>query len=1182
MPFDSRSKKPFAQAVRWALCACWAAALGRLQAGEQRIVLKEHVNRQWRNELISYSFEAPQGACHVDSIRLDGPQGPVPVQLSDVELWPGEPSVKSARLWLVADLAPLAENVYVVRFGPEPSGEFPVRGDLSVEQTGGTVEMSTSRFGARWRVGGRRARDQVTHERESFEGWRVPGPLEAMRLGDGTWFGGSRLFGDTAVTEWSGRVSAAGPVFAEVTYVYRYEDGTAVEVRARLHAGASGLYWETQAPGSLPDDGFDVVLSAGLPTLSLVGGRGRPGSIPLDTYDRELVAHVSPWADWWDGWSHTTVRLVVGGSGRELHVSSQDPAAWVEPLEEGVMRRWGAWLHKQIPVRRGRHGDLAWRIIDASGADRFTAPEGEIYLRVNHAAGQRKFSVEDRAPAFGEVRRMSRAQVKAEWPPLEEVKDWILSWPPDGQPRPRLFVSPQDMRDGLERLRSDAESAETASRLQDILTREEIRDVPSYKDVQAIEVYLRSGCDAQAAAALRLAERARRHLNALGDFDKMRSTETVAGLFDMIVSTDLVGEEEKEVFRSQMAFLGYVTARASTWNIERGYRSYNPNMSLSYLFARGIVACAIPDHPMAREWVEPGLRRARMWLDEVGPEGEWHESAHYSQVSFLSLAAFAAALRQAGMEDLFLNENLKKWAMWLAQIYTPRDPMPGRFDRRASPPIGRATAGVPWGVFGLMARATVETDPEYSRAMQWAWAETDYNMNTAGHLGGFEAVYMDRTLPMQTPDWKSRLFPSMGPVLRNGVGDVHENYLVLHANRSGGARASELGALMLWFARGVPVAGAFPEGYKERHQLLMSRVIPAMDWQEGEAWNADRYGCATDVEMGEFSALPRQDYFSVRYVHRDWSRGDPRTPENAVSWPPTRGGSGFPLEWTRRLLYLQDDAPGGANYLVLRDTVRGAQPSLWQMWTLSRALVAPQRAAAAAAADDRGAESARAAVRLEPGQRYTAVGQFNVDLEYFVASPADSERWTMRMGHAYRDYGVRGSDYRDLLQLRLEGDGEYAVVMFPRFREETPPEFAVLADGAVFKVQGAFGTDYAFLPEGPTEARAADGVRFGGGGGSVQLRGGARVLSIATAGEAHFGNWGIEAMQAASLRVEDGRLIVDLPHHAAEGGTLTLRTEGRWRLAEPGSGAQLTPVESGFRAVIPAGMTRLELVPDLP
>jgi hypothetical protein len=101
-----------------AMLAGWLAALPSTSADEQRIVLREYVNRQWTDELIGYPFAAPEGTCEAGSIRLSGPDGPVAVQLTDAESWPGTTKVRSARLWLVADLAPLAENVYTVRYGP--------------------------------------------------------------------------------------------------------------------------------------------------------------------------------------------------------------------------------------------------------------------------------------------------------------------------------------------------------------------------------------------------------------------------------------------------------------------------------------------------------------------------------------------------------------------------------------------------------------------------------------------------------------------------------------------------------------------------------------------------------------------------------------------------------------------------------------------------------------------------------------------------------------------------------------------------------------------------------------------------------------------------------------------------------------------------------------------------------
>jgi hypothetical protein len=754
------------------------------------------------------------------------------------------------------------------------------------------------------------------------------------------------------------------------------------------------------------------------------------------------------------------------------------------------------------------------------------------------------------------------------------VKDWILKWPGNNQTHPHLFVSPEEVQAAWQRTDEDIDALQQA----DYLSREEIRPVPSYKDAQSIEVYLATKANREIAEKVRLVERARQHMGALGDFDKMRSTQTVAALYDLIMGTDLISDAEKELYRSQMAFLGYIVASPSTWSIERGYRSYNPNMSLSYLLARGIVACAIPDHPMAREWVAPGLNRAETWLNEVGPEGEWYESAHYSQVSAFAMTSFAVAVQRAGFGNLFLNENLKAWAMWLAQIYTPRDPMEGRRNRRATPPIGRATAGIPWGLFGLMAKATQDTDPEYSRAMQWAWAGSDYTMNTANHLGGFERVYLNPSLPASVPDWTSKLFPQVGPLCRNGVGDEHENYLIVHANTGAGVRPSEFGCLAAWFARGAPVAGSFPGGYKERHQLLMSRVIPLLSWNEGESWDESRFGCVTEVSMGPFSALPRQDLFSASYLLKGWKGGSYGTPEKLASWPPVDGEAGFPLSWARRMLFVKDVDPAGPNYVVLRDSMGGGKPSLWQMWTVSMGLATPEQSQDVESflVDSPGNASINANGLV--GDRFTAVGQFDIDVEYYIASPQDTQRWTMRWGQRYVDYSVQGHDYRDLLQLRLDGDGEYFVVMFPRFRSEAAPEFATLGDGTVIRIAGEFGVDYCFLPKEEAEATSGN-VYFRGDGGSVQDRGGVVVLATGSAGEVRFGGWGISALQPASVRVEAERLVVRLPDTSKEGGEVTLRTDGQWKAASGQEGVTVTSTSDGCRLRLPSGVVQVVLEP---
>jgi hypothetical protein len=184
----------------------------------------------------------------------------------------------------------------------------------------------------------------------------------------------------------------------------------------------------------------------------------------------------------------------------------------------------------------------------------------------------------------------------------------------------------------------------------------------------------------------------------------------------------------------------------------------------------------------------------------------------------------------------------------------------------------------------------------------------------------------------------------------------------------------------------------------------------------------------------------------------------------------------------------------------------------------------------------------------------------------------------MRWGQRYVDYSVQGEDYRDLLQLRLDGNGDYFVVMFPRFREEAAPEFATLGDGNVISIKGDFGTDYCFLPGEKAQMTVGE-LYFRGEAASVQDRADAKILATGAAGEVRTGRWGISAPHAASLRVETSRLVVHLPFAKKNGGEVTLRAEGRWKLATGLQGITLTAVEGGgYRIVFAPGAVLAVLV----
>ena len=132
-----RGRKVLGSAILMASLALSQALVA--QAGQQQIVLREYIEQEWKNELLTYSFFAPDGACQPESVTLAGPKGSVPVQLSEIELWPASQRVKSAKLSFIANLTPLATDTYTVSYdtytvsyGAKLAAAHPAATDLTV------------------------------------------------------------------------------------------------------------------------------------------------------------------------------------------------------------------------------------------------------------------------------------------------------------------------------------------------------------------------------------------------------------------------------------------------------------------------------------------------------------------------------------------------------------------------------------------------------------------------------------------------------------------------------------------------------------------------------------------------------------------------------------------------------------------------------------------------------------------------------------------------------------------------------------------------------------------------------------------------------------------------------------------------------------------------------------------
>ena len=1123
-----------------ALCGTLLAAAA--PASPKTIVVREQLNQTNSMELVSFPFEAGKGECVADSVQVAGPRGPVAAQLSGIEYWPGKERkfVKTARLSFVVDeLAPLSSNVYSVAFGGKPAAA--VATDLKVRTEKDSVELATAGVGVRLPLGGATCVPPVA-------GRDVPGPLLAMRLAGGAWAGGSALTGDVRVAAWKAELTDAGPVFARAVVSYTLADSNVVSFAATLAAGDTAVRWDMSVRDDRPELGVEFRLppvpgakQAILPKgygqwakadrqVALAPGGASFGALSPDSSLVNIFAENPPY-----------VRL-AGDGGAEIQLASQDAAAWSEPVApltyagfktwelDSIPKIWDAWKRKAMPMRY--------------------AADGTVSLSASLARGRRVWTVSAGSPRVGTQ--------------LDANLGLVLDWPADPKrPNPRLFVGAAELRDAWARAATDPAALKRLTSGGGWAT-------------AAVPVLMKPAADRKPEDVERVVKPLRDQLALMGRFDVMRGAVATVTLYDTLIDSDLLTPRDRALFRAQMACLAYLMADPRCWSMERGYCSGNPNMSCSYTLSLGVIACALSDHPMAKAWAARATQWMDKWLsDEVGTNGEWMpEGSHYGYVSLEPMVAYAIAARRAGFHDFSTDPRFKKLLLYFAKFNTPRDVQ--RKDARSIGNYGRGHGGC-MAVFGCAAPFFKAADPAFAGVMQWIWKECGSVVYMGdGRLGGLEPYYEDAALPAAPPAWQSELFPGIGAVLRAGFGTANESFLIdlasVQSLRDLDIWTPEVGGIAQWFGRGKPLSTCFTFaiGYNERHELLRNGVRLARNWgAPGDPKTP--FGHYTETQFGAFAAFPTMDYVRSTFVNtrvddRDWF------PNSVPAFPKVSPAAGTNLTWTRQLLFVKDPDPAGPAWLLLRDTTAGGQPTAWQFWTLSEKIGTPDqmRDRAAFLADKPGRTNAP--VRdLPAGSRYTALGQFDVDVEYFVASPADTPRHTLRYG------GPNGGnanipEYQDLLHLQLPGDGAYYVALFPHPCPVAAPTMTALADGRLIKVADASTTDYAFLSSTPGEA-SGDGVTVKGTAASVQVRPAGAILSLGAAGEVRYNEFGLAAEGAASLRKDGDAWLVSLTA-SPQPQQVKVTAPGQWAA----SGAKVADAKDGAVSLsVPAGSTTVRL-----
>jgi len=955
--------------------------------------LRDHLKREWQNELVF--FPVTDSLWGREDLTLTGTNNaPLPHQWVDAALAPsGKRSIA-----LMASVGEFGETTYRL-----VKGRAATDSDLKVRQVGDMVSLENRRIAIA--LGGPDAATQ--------------GPIAGIRLPSGRMVAAGRIDAPHRPDKVKTRVLAAGPVFAEAAVEYTFPDHGYWRLRFRVIAGEPVVLVEEQF--QLPADARYVLSLADRFGADRIfyrdnGNCCRTGAV--SSIEGEPLFRIEPWPAWWgDRLQAHWLGVFREGGNDFLALGVREPGAWVLPGRT----EWdpAVTVDRQLRATFQLRGfERHWMLVALRRAEAIV--DEQLGQRVAPLPQQYVIKYDDLA--------------------LDRVKDWVLPWNARDEYRPRLFTTPDELKQFRRRFQVNQEKLA------------KLRETPvsGHRTDDHVAYYLATGDES---LGRRLADFALESLQRSIDLYARQDTLRNQGscphhrnptIFQAAIASDLafalktLSVKERARMRAQLAFLGHTLARPTVISPQRGYQA-NPNMTSIARACLGIVACTIPDHPHAGDWARLAIAEMEKELDQwCDDNGGWLEAPHYMTVSMDSLIPLAMALRGTGFSevDWLHHPKLKQTLAWLAKISTPPDPRLN--GDRCHPAIGNTYLGERTCLSGWAARIWRERDLDYARNMQWMW-RSHGNVDEPGIGGaypgfsGYKHLMLDESIPASPPQWSTELFPESGAVFRAHFPSNRETYLYYIQGRMHQHYDFDEGSFVLW-GKGRPLCEDF--GYYGR--------APAADHSRIDDGFYEALG--TEGKIREFVAGEAVDYL----------RGE-------------RHG------WHRQIQFVKDQDPLGPTFFIIRDAVLSGRDFDWHL------LVATDQAPN---------------VRENP---IRVKGRYDADLIVFFLQPTkrtvSTENVTRTAGTAGWGHDRRTSSQYCLRMKQLSSDQPVSTVLYPVLKDQSTPKFTVLCGGRVVKIESKHGTDYVMLALQWFQF-ADQGIEFDGKSAAVQIRPGGTRLSL--------------------------------------------------------------------------------------
>lgn len=1118
-------------ATGWLAAADAALAAGPAALAE--FASREYLGLDWPRTLVTYQLLRtglfpdsplggaefpPTGPALVDLpptgvqpglLRLvDGAGNDVPCQLSRVRLAKNG-ALDMARLSFFAALPKNGEFHYQLVEGKPATAPAPA---VKETPTGAFLELDNGVTAIRLPKAGVTVFDpplcfgQDQKEMVGFYGKQVengvaPGPIQGIRLADGRWVGGSFFWAaDSAkaprVIRCECRVTERGPLFAEAEIIYQFTDSSryrmtvrmlandpAVQIDEQYDFGGPGDMWSYRLMVSLgaggqggwkPDVAYfhgprlqkkdpvfgERLKAGGIESKS--AGAAAFGSVRLDyaqpaTQVLDLAVR-HPWA-----LNAYFIGLVDSTQiGPSSLADTLVPFVGVVPVHTGNWR--ASATAKDAMLWSYGFGDvcLNWPLL-APPHPRTALQTGEYDPALPLTFGRRQWLLV--GGSFQTPDELYGLRLSAGWVSLDDYKEWVLDWPQDPKVTyPRLLFSreqAQQLKAKLDRLPNAAtlktylyfnESDARRTQLWNALANDSIWSGP-YGMARGI---LTAGDppDMPWATHYRLAQQAGWASDA-----------------DELLSSEKLDPEQRRKFRIWLAAVCYTVTEPDV--NPRGSMTHlgNPNMPINRFCALPFVAALIPDHPMAKQWLDISAEYVRYKLAmNTAPGGAWSELITYFAASAPHLMQSAGVLAQTGRLDDPTARLAVAPALFTAGLLTPRDP---RFGARLVPGWGHEGTD---NAFHFLVAANVvrKLDPPAAQALVWSWDQVG-RIISGHHDAGFSPraqVYADMLEGIPPgyvpPQLASQWYPGFGVTLRAHAGDANETYMSLRNGYNYSHSDANQGDFVL-YARGAPLVSLALMGYPLHQHPPFQELDKTFGWHSRVRFGSpgNTGGWPGGGARGGVPAFGFSD--SVDYARAVGDYG--------------------PQTWTRQVLFLKARKPGGPDCFVLRDSADALdgdpakrEPKWWVLRTVGRK---EQVKATATEIQYTSAFGPHLTAHfLQPAKITAESREAERDSVLYMGV---GDNWRKAGSPAKNASGnVEAEDWLTISSVGPVPPGEDVLVaLVPTGKGEEGPTYTALANGAA-KIATRDGTDYVFVDRKPM-AYDADGVGFRGVAGAVRV-----------------------------------------------------------------------------------------------